>query len=175
MVQIGSRDDEEKPRFAGIPSQFNIETITLEEALTLFALPRVLGKYKGVDLKANIGRFGPYVQMEKTYASIPTKFEEDQEEYDVFSITLDQAVALMKQKKEADAKRHIASFDSGIEILRGRYGPYIKYDGGNYKIPKNQLDDAEKMTEEECQKIIDSSEPTGRRRAPAKSKAKKKK
>ena len=90
MVQIGSKDDEEKPRFASIPKQFQIETITFDEAMTLFALPRVLGQMDGEDLKANIGRFGPYVQLGKTYASLPAKFEEGEESYDVFSITLEQ-------------------------------------------------------------------------------------
>lgn len=163
MVQIGSSEDEEKPRFASIPKQFNIESITLEEALTLFALPRVLGEMDGEEVKANIGRFGPYVQLGKLYASIPATFEEGEEPYDALSITFEQAKVLIEKKKEIEANKYINEFDSGIQVLRGRYGPYIRYDGGNYKIPKDKIDNAEKLTEEECQEIVDTVRPSGKR------------
>ena len=165
MVQIGSSEDEEKPRFASIPKQFSIETITLDDALTLFALPRVLGEMDGEEVKANIGRFGPYAQLGKLYASIPVKFEEWEEPYDVFSITFEQAKKLIKAKQEIEANKYINEFDNGIQVLRGRYGPYIRFDGGNYKIPKDKLDSAEKLTLEECQEIVDTVTPSGKRGA----------
>ncbi|GHW02502.1 DNA topoisomerase 1 [candidate division SR1 bacterium] len=137
LLQIGTAEDEAK-KFANIPSGLNIETITLEEALKAFELPREIGEREGKMLKSNIGRFGPYVQRDKTYASIKKDAE-----FDVFSITYDQAAELIKEKKNADANKYIAEFEhkgEKIEVLNGPYGPYVKYKKKNYKIPKGGKD-----------------------------------
>ncbi|MBX2845520.1 MAG: type I DNA topoisomerase [Saprospiraceae bacterium] len=157
MVQIGRVDEEEKPRFASLLPDQHLETITFEEAMELFKLPRVLGKSdKGEDIKANIGRYGPYVQLGKTFASIP-------EDKNPHSITLEEAVVLIKDKLEAAAKNTIASFNEGeIQILNGRYGPYIKQGKRNFKIPKDRK--PEELTLEDCQEIIENAPPPRRGR-----------
>jgi DNA topoisomerase-1 len=134
LIQIGSAEDEEK-RYANIPNGLSIETITLEEALQAFELPRELGKYKGEKVLANNGRFGPYVKYGTLFASIKKDAE-----FDLYSITFDQAVQLIEEKKNADANKYIHRFDykdEEIQVLNGPYGPYIKYAKKNYKIPKN--------------------------------------
>lgn len=150
MIQIGDADDEgsKKPRFASIPTTLSIETITLEEALKLFILPRDLGTYQGDEVQANIGRFGPYVRFGSLFASIP-------KELSPYEITLEEAAPLIDAKKEQERKKHINSFGSKedlVEVLNGRWGPYIKYKKQNYKIPKGT--DAEKLSEAEVRKII---------------------
>ena len=119
MIQIGQPEEgsEEKPEYASVPRNMNIATITLEESLELFKLPRVLGQMDGEDLKASLGRFGPYVQLGKLYASMPKKFEEDEEAYDPFSITFEQGEILMKAKQVAEANKYIHQFESGIDEL----------------------------------------------------------
>lgn len=163
MIQIGEvTDDGPKPRFSSIPKEMSLETITLEEALKLFILPRDLGEKDGVTYQANNGRFGPYVRYGlNKFVSIP-------KDTSPFTITLEEAVALAKAKEEAEAKKVIKTFGEGaemVEVLNGRFGPYIKYDGGNYKIPKGT--DAEKMGEDEVRALIANSEPTGRGRKKA--------
>lgn len=137
LLQIWTAEDEGK-KFANIPSGLNIETITLEEALKAFDLPREIWEREWKMLKSNIWRFWPYVQRDKTYASIKKDAE-----FDVFSITYDQAVELIKEKKNADANKHIAEFEhkgEKIEVLNWPYGPYVKYKKKNFKIPKGGKD-----------------------------------
>lgn len=149
VVQIGSAEDEDKPRFAQLPADKSIETITLEDALDLFKLPRTVGQFEGSDVIIGAGRFGPYVLHDKKYVSLP-KGE------DPMAYTLEQAIELIQGRRKQEAERHIKSFaeDEKIEILNGRYGPYIAYDGKNYRIPKNMHDKAATLTYEECMKIV---------------------
>ncbi len=151
MIQIGHQDDEEKPRFASVPSGKSISTITFDEAMELFALPRKVGTYKDQEISAAIGRFGPYIKRGTTFISIPRGSE-----FDVFSITLDQAVVLVDAKIEQLNNRNISAFDyegKKIEVLRGQYGPFIKFNGSNFKIPKSGKD-ATDLTLEDCITII---------------------
>lgn len=152
MVQIGDADEEEKPRFASLAKGQNIDSITLEEALDLFKMPRVLGEFENAAVKANIGRFGPYVQHGKMFVSIP-------KEEDVMSIELDRAIELILAKRDADAKRIIQDFgdEDGTQILNGRWGPFIKVGKNNYKLPKEA--EPEKLTLEEV-KVIMANQPT---------------
>ena len=134
VVQLGETESEEKPRFASLLKGQMLDSITLEEALELFALPRELGAYKDQVVKAAIGRFGPYVQHGKTYASLRAK-----EGDDPHTVTLERAAELLEEKWEADRNKYIAVFegDPSIEVLNGRYGPYIRSGKSNYKIPKD--------------------------------------
>lgn len=151
VAQIGSIADEEKPRFANLAPGQRIDTITLEEALDLFKLPRTLGELEGEQVRANSGRFGPYVQMGKLFVSIP-KGE------DPMTITLERAAELIKAKREAEVKSHLKKFDEDpeLEVRAGRWGPYLSYKGTNYKLPKKELERATELTFEECMKIIES-------------------
>lgn len=161
VAQIGSAEDKDKPLFAQLPSNLSIETITLEEALELFKLPRELGEFEGTKVSVGTGRFGPYVQHNRKYVSIP-KGE------DPMTITLDRAIELILEKRETEQKRHLKSFaeDEKLELLNGKYGPYIAYDGKNYRLPKNKMENVEALTYEECMTIIkEAPEPkTARRR-----------
>ena len=161
VAQIGSAEDKDKPLFAQLPSNLSIETITLEEALELFKLPRELGEFEGTKVSVGTGRFGPYVQHNRKYVSIP-KGE------DPMTITLDRAIELIQEKRETEQKRHLKSFaeDEKLELLNGKYGSYIAYDGKNYRLPKNKMENVEALTYEECMTIIkEAPEPkTARRR-----------
>ena len=161
VAQIGSAEDKDKPLFAQLPSNLSIETITLEEALELFKLPRELGEFEGTKVSVGTGRFGPYVQHNRKYVSIP-KGE------DPMTITLNRAIELIQEKRETEQKRHLKSFaeDEKLELLNGKYGPYIAYDGKNYRLPKNKMENVEALTYEECMSIIkEAPEPkTARRR-----------
>ena len=161
VAQIGSAEDKDKPLFAQLPSNLSIETITLEEALELFKLPRELGEFEGTKVSVGTGRFGPYVQHNRKYVSIP-KGE------DPMTITLNRAIELIQEKRETEQKRHLKSFaeDEKLELLNGKYGPYIAYDGKNYRLPKNKMENVEALTYEECMTIIkEAPEPkTARRR-----------
>lgn len=132
VVQIGTADDEEKPRFAPMKKGKSMETITLEEALELFKLPRTLGEYEGKNVNVGIGRFGPYIQHNGAYVSLPKTL-------DPMEVTLEEAELLILEKRAKEAERHIKKFEEepDLEILNGRYGPYIAYKGSNYKIPKD--------------------------------------
>ncbi len=164
VVQIGEATDEEKPLFASLTSGQSIYDITLEEALKLFELPRILGTSEEGEVKAAIGRFGPYVQIGKEFVSIP-------KDMDPRSITLEEALQLISAKRQADANRLIKTFPElpGLEILNGRFGPYIAYkkDGArkatNYKIPKGS--DPAALTFEEVKAIIDAPAPAKKRAA----------
>ena len=150
MVQVGDEKiDGEKPKFASLLDNQSISSITLEEALELFKLPRILGEFEGKEVKVNIGRFGPYVQVERTFASIPR-------EIDPMEINLEEAIALHVEKvKQAEANK-IKSFpeDPDLFILNGKYGPYIKKGKKNFKIPKGKV--PEELELEECLEIIEN-------------------
>ena len=152
VVQIGTADDNEKPRFAQLPADKSIETITLDEALELFKLPRTLGEYEGKDVIIGAGRFGPYVLHNRKYVSIP-------KDTDPLSITLDEAVALIGAKRDEDDKRHLKKFDEDpkLEVMNGRFGPYIAYDGKNYRLPKAMHAKAAELSLEQCMEIVNKS------------------
>ena len=161
VVQIGSADDEEKPRFSQLPKDKSIETITLDEALELFKLPRILGDYEGSEISIGVGRFGPYVLHDKKYVSLP-KGE------DPMTISLDAAIELIEEKRKQEKERHIKAFDEDpkLELLKGRYGPYLSYDGKNYHIDKKLQDRAlaGDMEYAECMEIIKNApEPKAKR------------
>jgi DNA topoisomerase-1 len=148
MLQRGETESEEKPTFAPLPEGTTLETVTLEQALGMFELPRVVGKTEdGKEIKANIGRFGPYVQVDKTYVSIKP--------LDPFSITEKEARELYAAKLEKDANKYIKEFDSGIKVVNGPYGPYITDGKKNAKIPKDT--EPAKLTEAECKKLLDEA------------------
>lgn len=149
VVQIGSADDEDKPRFSQLPAGKSMETITFGEALELFKLPRTLGQFENSDVVVGAGRFGPYVLHDKKYTSIP-KGE------DPLTITLDAAINLIQTKRLQEAQRHLKTFaeDAKMEVMNGRYGPYIAYDGKNYRMPKALHDKAAELTYEQCMDIV---------------------
>ena len=160
MVQVGRPDEEgeKKPRFAKLRTDQNISTITLEEALELFKLPRTIGQFDDDDVIANIGRFGPYILHQKKFTSIP-------KDMSPYTIKLDEAIELIEAKRKADAERLIADFpDEGIQILKGRWGPFIKKGKENYKIPKGT--EATDLDLEAVLKIIEEApEKKPRRRS----------
>jgi DNA topoisomerase I len=159
MVQIGDEQvDGEKPLFASLQKDQSISTVTLEEALQLFKLPRVLGEFEGSTVKANAGRFGPYVQFEKLFVSIP-KGE------DPLDITIERAIELIKEKKISEANKMIKSFDGrdDVQLLNGRYGAYLKIGKDNFKLPKGT--EPEKLTLEECLDIAAGQKATNKKGA----------
>ena len=148
VIQIGSAEDEEKPRFAQLPKGMALETITLEEALECFKLPRVLGEFEGKELSVGVGRFGPYVRVDKAFVSIPKGM-------DPLAISLEEAVELVVAKREAAENKVIKTFaeDADLQVLNGRYGPYIAYKKKNYKIPEN-IEPAD-LTMDACFKLME--------------------
>jgi DNA topoisomerase-1 len=146
MLQLGDTEDKsEKPQFAPLPSGTRIETVTLEQALEMFKLPRTVGETSdGKAIKANIGRFGPYIQIDKLFVSIKPE--------DPHTITLETALELYEAKLKAEAEKNIADFGDGIKVLNGRYGPYITDGKTNAKIPKDR--DPKSITHEEAQQLI---------------------
>ena len=152
VVQIGAADDEQKPQFAQLPADKRMDEITLDEALELFKLPRTVGQFEGSDVVIGAGRFGPYILHNKKYSSLP-KTE------DPMTVTLDTAIKLIEEKRQQEAQRHIKQFDEDakLEILNGRYGPYIAYDGKNYRIPKAQHDKAAQLSYEQCMEIVNAT------------------
>jgi DNA topoisomerase-1 len=175
FVQIGTRDDEEKPKFAGLKPGQKISTIELDEALELFKLPRKLGQTpEGEPVLASIGRFGPYVRYGDKFVSI--------RDDDPYTINLEKALEFITAKKEADKNRIIQDFeDKGIQVLKGRYGPYVTDKTKNARVPKDQ--EPTNLTLEECIELLEKAPVRGRRsakkkvttKAKTKSKAKKKK
>ncbi len=156
MIQIGRVDDEEKPQFAKIRAPFTLQDINFEQAMEMFKLPRTLGEFEDKVIKASEGRFGPYVMHDGKFASIPKDAE-----YDPFSITLEQGIELIKLKREADAKKLIKEFDQdeNLRILMGRWGPYIKFNKQNVRIPKEQKDTAAELTYEQCMELVEKAPP----------------
>ena len=151
MVQIGTKDDEDKPKFASLPKDRSMHEIQLEEALKLFSLPRHLGNFdaSGEEIIVNRGRFGPYVKLGNHFFSIP-------KEIDPLQIDREEAIELIRQGKESKAKQVLHDFGE-IQVLKGPYGPYIKYNKKNFKIPKNT--DAESLDKATCEQIISEAPP----------------
>ena len=149
VVQIGSADDEEKPRFAQINKGQSIETITLDEALELFKLPRTLDDYEGKPVIIGTGKFGPYVRHDGKFISLPKGA-------DPMTFSYDEAVELIVAKRAAEAQKHIKRFDEEpeLEILNGRYGPYITYKGNNYRLPKTLKVEPKDLELADCLAII---------------------
>jgi len=151
VVQIGTADDKDKPQFAQLPKEQSLETITLNEALELFKLPRELGDYEHKPVTIGAGRFGPYILHNRKYTSLP-------KDADPMTITLEEAIALIEEKREQDNQKHLKIFleDPKLEVLNGRYGPYLTYDGKNYRLPKAMHEKATQLTYDECMKIINA-------------------
>ena len=148
LVQIGDAEDEDK-KFASLKKGQFIENLTIEDALELFKLPRDVGMFEDKKIVAAIGRFGPYVRHDGSFVSLP-------KEIDPLSVTEEEAIQLIKDKREADAKKHIKTFDENpeIQLLNGRWGPYIKFGKNNFKIPKDKV--AEDLTYAETIDIIEN-------------------
>ena len=155
IVQIGSANDEDKPRFAQMKPGQTLETITLEEALDLFSLPRTLGEYDGETVTIGAGRFGPYIKHGATYVTLPKT-------HDPLAVSLEETIELIEAKRKAEAERIIKTFETNadLQVLNGRFGPYIAYNGCNYKLPKS-VTPAE-LTEEECMEIINKQQEGGK-------------
>lgn len=162
MLQLGETESDQKPEFAPMPVGSRIESITLEQALEAFKLPRIVGKTDdGIDIKANIGRFGPYIQIDKLFVGIKP--------LDPHTITLTEAKELYAAKLKAEAKKNIAQFDDGVKILNGRFGPYITDGKKNAKIPKDT--DPKSLTHDQAKKLLDEASKKGKpRRFPSKKK-----
>ncbi|MBQ5982693.1 MAG: type I DNA topoisomerase [Prevotella sp.] len=150
VIQIGAADDSVKPQFAQIPSDKSMESITLEEALELFKLPRTLGEMEGSPVVVGTGRFGPYIMHDRKFVSLP-------KDEDPLTVTIETAIELINEKRKQDQQRHLKAFDNDpkMEILNGRYGPYIAYDGKNYRIPKALHSKVKELSYEQCQEIIE--------------------
>jgi len=165
MVQIGDVNDEEKPRFAKLKNTQSIETISYDEAMELFRLPRNLGQFEGSDVVVNIGRFGPYIAHDKKFYSLG-------KEYDPYSITFDEAAPIVVEKRAAKEQRTIKIFEKEkIQLLRGPYGPYIKQGLRNYKLPKEKQETAADLSIEEVKAIIEDVKANPPKRVPRKKKS----
>ncbi len=149
VIQIGVAEDKEKPQFAHMPKELSMETITLEQALELFKLPRMLGEYEGEPVTVGTGRFGPFILHAGKYTSLP-------KDCDPLTITIAEALRLIEEKRKQETQRHLKTFeeDSKLEVMNGRYGPYLAYDGKNYRLPKSLHEKAKQLTYEECMNII---------------------
>ncbi len=155
IVQIGSANDEEKPRFAQMKPEQTLETITLEEALKLFSLPRTLGEFDGETVTVGAGRFGPYIKIGATYVSLPKT-------YNPLTVNIEEAEVLIKEKRKADSEKIIKTFDEEptLQVLNGRFGPYICHEKKNYKLPKNVT--PSELSLAECMEIIKKQEESGK-------------
>ena len=153
MIQLGTAQESSKPVFAPLLKGQSMETITLDEALDLLRLPRTLGTYEDAEVVTNNGRFGPYVLHNKKYYSIP-------KEKNLFTLTLEEAIDIIKEKKADEASRHLKKFEEEpeMEILNGRYGPYISYKKKNYHLPKKLAENPAELTLEQCKEIIANQE-----------------
>ena len=149
VAQMGGTATGEKPRFAQLNAGQKLETITLEEALELFQLPKKLGMYEGEPIIIGAGKYGPYVSHKGSYVSVPKGT-------DPMDLTFEQAVIMMHRKHQEEAERHLKSFeeDPELEVLNGRYGPYISYKGNNFRLPKNMHEKVNDLTYEACMEII---------------------
>ena len=167
MAQLGSQSEVEKPKFASLRKGQSIESISLNEVIDLFKLPRQVGQFEDKVVTVAVGRFGPYVRHDGKFVSLG--------EYDPMSIELDTCVELILAKRKSDAEKHINTFDDDeptIQVLQGRWGPYIKMEKKNYKIPKDI--DAEGLDREKCIHIIENQPKKKKAKAKVKTKAKKK-
>jgi DNA topoisomerase-1 len=151
VAQIGDAGNEEKPRYASLSKSQLLETITMEEALNLFRLPRTLGEYDGADMVIGIGKFGPYIRHKSKFYSLKKGVD------DPYEVTFDRAVEVILEKNDSDSKKVLKDFDD-IKLLNGRYGPYIVKEKVNYRLPKGT--DAEKLTKDDCIRIIENSDKT---------------
>lgn len=159
MLQLGSTEDSEKPQFAPLPKGAKTETVTLDQALEMFKLPRTVGQTDdGQDIKANIGRFGPYIQVDKLFVSIAPE--------DPQTISLEKARELYADKLKAEAEKNIADFGGGLKVLNGRYGPYVTDGKKNVKVPKDT--EPKSITHEQAKKMIAEAPAKKSRRAPRK-------
>ena len=147
MAQLGTAEDAEKPRFASLQKGQSLETITLEEALALFDLPKNIGEYEGEVMTVAVGRFGPYVRHAGKFYSLP-------KDTDPLSCTAEQAIEIIREKRESEEKSLLKSFaeDADLSIRTGRFGPYLKYKTDNYKLPKDV--DPTSMSYDDCMKLI---------------------
>ncbi len=150
MAQIGTPDEEDKPKFASLQKTQSIETITLEETLKLFELPRNIGEFRDKEVIIGVGRFGPYIKHNNKFVSLP-------KDVDPLEVQLEEAVVLIEEKEKKDKEKIIKLFDEepDLQVLNGRYGPYIKYQKSNYKIPKKT--EPKELTLDDCKKIIEDS------------------
>ncbi|WP_333862924.1 type I DNA topoisomerase [Chitinophaga sp.] len=167
MVQIGKVEDEEKPRFAKLKQTQSIETITFDEEMDLFRLPRTLGLFEGTEVAVNIGRFGPYAQHDKKFYSL-------KKEMDPYTVELEEVAPLIVEKRQAKDERTIKVFEKEkIQVLRGPYGPYLKVGLRNYKLPKEKHETAADITVEEAKAIIEElkANPPKKKAPPRKKKA----
>jgi DNA topoisomerase-1 len=153
VVQLGEASPDNKPRFANLRRDQLLETITLEEAMTLFALPRPVGKFEDSEMTVGLGKFGPYVKHDGKFYSLKKGVD------DPYTITEERAIELIREKREGDKLKVISDFGD-IMVLNGRYGPYIVKEKNNYRIPKGS--DAHKLTKEQCLAIIENGSPTKR-------------
>ena len=153
VVQIGSADDEEKPRFAQLKVGQSLETLTLDEALELFRLPRNLGAFEGADITVGAGKYGPYIQHQGKYVSIP-------KDVDPLTLTFTEACSLINAKRKEDAEKHLRTFeeDPDLEVMKGRFGSYLLYKGSNYRLPRAMQADAVNLTYEQCMEVINGQE-----------------
>lgn len=159
MIQIGESDDEEKPKFASVQKDQSIQTISLEDALELFKFPKVIGQFEGKDVKVNKGRFGPYVQIDKTFVSIKEANGDTME-----NMTIERATELIEQKREEDKNRIIKLFpeDDNVQLLNGRYGAYLKIGKQNFRLPKDVK--PEELTYEQCIEISQNQPAKGKKK-----------
>ena len=161
VVQMGSVATGQKPRFSQLATGQKLETITLEEAIELFRLPRKLGTYEGEPITIGAGKYGPYVAHKGSYVSIPKGT-------DPMEVTFEQAVIMMHHKHQEEAERHLRTFeeDAELEVLNGRYGPYIAYKGKNFRLPKALHERAKELTYEECMEIINGQNERSEAKTP---------
>lgn len=163
LVQIGTPEDTEKPLFASLLKGQSMSTITLEEALKLFDLPRTLGDFEGKTVVVGIGRFGPYIRHDDKYVSLPKEFTPQ-------GVSLEDAIMLIQQKREQESQRLIKKFDEDdeLELLNGRFGPYIAYKKKNYKLPKGS--EPASLTFADCMKIVEDADKAPAKKKPARKK-----
>ena len=163
LVQIGTPEDTEKPLFASLLKGHSMSTITLEEALKLFDLPRTLGDFEGKTVVVGIGRFGPYIRHDGKYVSLPKEFTPQ-------GVSLEDAIMLIQQKREQESQRLIKKFDEDdeLELLNGRFGPYIAYKKKNYKLPKGS--EPASLTFADCMKIVEDADKAPAKKKPARKK-----
>ncbi len=167
MVQLGHVDDEEKPRFAKIPADMSVSTVTLDQSLKLFELPRTVGTYEDKEIKANIGRFGPYVLHDGVFVSL--------KDYDVYKVNEEQAIQVIEAKRESDRKKLISDFpEIDAKVTQGRWGPFIKQGKDSYKLNKEQKEKAAELTQDQVLAIIEEQKANAPKKATKKKATKKK-